>query len=217
MEPFDMSLDNPPNQSSQPWEGQPFDGSPIQSNRGEHFWTFDAVEERLIEAMRLWWRSPGGGKWPFAADAPWHLMTRKTRIEAGEFKGREMQLRMQAEDAEEAKRWEGRERSGPLTRDDVARRDEATEWLGMVPGRDRRLVILVLLQRASGRTNVDWARVKLQLSAEIERKGLYRRYSRAISGVVKRLNGEAPAAMGSENGGFASGVAVKMRGGEACK
>jgi hypothetical protein len=40
------------------------------------FWTFDAVEERLIEAMRLWWRSPGGGRWPFASDAPWHLMTR---------------------------------------------------------------------------------------------------------------------------------------------
>jgi hypothetical protein len=48
--------------------------------------------------------------WPFAADAPWHLMTRKTRIEEGGLKGRELQLRMQAEDAEETKRWEGRER-----------------------------------------------------------------------------------------------------------
>src|SRR4051794_25298419 len=75
------------------------------------FWTFEAVQERLVEAMRLWWRSPGGGRWPFAGDAPWQLMTRRTRIESGGLKGRELQLHMQAEDAEETRRWQGRERS----------------------------------------------------------------------------------------------------------
>jgi hypothetical protein len=50
---------------------------------------------------------PGGGRWPFAGDAPWQLMTRRTRIEAGGLKGRELQLRMQAEDAEETRRWQG--------------------------------------------------------------------------------------------------------------
>ena len=25
---------------------------------GDGFWTFEAVEERMVEAMRLWWRSP---------------------------------------------------------------------------------------------------------------------------------------------------------------
>jgi hypothetical protein len=110
METIEMTALNPPKASSQACE----------LGKDEDFWTFDAVKERLVEAMRLWWRSPGEGRWPFASDAPWHLMTRRTRIEAGEFKGREYQLRLQAEDAEEAKRWEGRDRSGPLTRETSA-------------------------------------------------------------------------------------------------
>ena len=172
-----MSLNNPPKPTSQ--------------SREDGFWTFDAVEERLIEAMRLWWRTPGGGSWPFASDAPWHLMTRRTRIETGDFKGREMQLRMQAEDAEEAKRWEGRDRTGPLTREDVARRDEASAWLGWVAAEERKVVILALTHRAAGAQRVDWARVKRQLGVEIGNKGVYRRYTRSISTIAKRLNGEA--------------------------
>jgi hypothetical protein len=155
----------------------------------DDFWTFDAVEERLIEAMRLWWRSPGGGTWPFAADAPWHLMTRRTRVEAGGLKGRELQLHMQAEDADETRRWQGRERPGPLTRDEVGMRDEATEWLGFVPARDRKLVILVLVQKAAGRT-VSWLKLKPLMGVEFGADGLRKRYSRAVSGVTQRLNSE---------------------------
>jgi hypothetical protein len=120
------------------------------SDCGRHdFWTFDAVEERLIDAIDLWRRSPGGGRWPFAGDAPWHLMTRKTRIAEGGFKGRELQLRMQAEDAEEAA--DGRAwRRGALSRDEVARRDEATEWLGWVAADSRKVVLAALAQRATG-------------------------------------------------------------------
>jgi len=175
-----MSLNNPPKGSSQ--------------SREDEFWTFAAVEERLIETMLLWRRSPGSGRWPFAGDAPWQLMTRATRIEEGGFKGRELQLRMQAEDVEEAKANEGRERSGPLTREDVARRDETSDWLRHVPEDDRRLVILVLVRRAAGVKRIDWARIKRELSAGIEHKGLYRRYSRAIAGIAAALNsGNSPA------------------------
>jgi hypothetical protein len=157
------------------------------------FWTFASVEERLIDAMRLWWRTPGGGRWPFASDAPWELMTRKTRIEEGGFKGREHQLRMQAEDAEEAKRWEGVERKGPLTRDEVALRDETTEWLRWCSPQDRKVVVLVLKQRAAGMKRIDWPRVKREIGSAavdgIGNKGVYRRYSRSVSGIARRLNG----------------------------
>jgi hypothetical protein len=171
-------------------QGEQLDGSTSlpQDGRNE-FWTFDAVQERLIEAMRLWWRSPGGGRWPFAGDAPWHLMTRRTRIEAGDFKGRELQLREQADDAEEAKRWEGRDRKGPLSRDEVALRDEATEWLLWVPERDRRLVIIALTQLAAGHANPSWMKIKTMVGVEFGADGLRKRYSRAVSGVAQRLNG----------------------------
>lgn len=159
------------------------------------FWTFDAVEERLVEALLLWKRSPGGGRWPFAGDAPWQLMTRRTRIEAGDFRGREMQLRMQAEDAEETKRREGCDRFGPLSRDEVARRDEASEWLAHVSADSRKVVSAAIEQLAGGRENVDWTLVKRRIGAEIGNKGVYRRYTRAIGGIAKRLN--APAANGA--------------------
>jgi hypothetical protein len=167
---------------------QPF--QPFQTGR-DAFWTFDAVEERLIEAMRLWWRSPGEGRWPFASDAPWHLMTRRTRVSIaveGGLKGRELQLHMQAEDAEETRRWQGRERPGPLSREEVALRDETTEWLTFVSADSRKVVVAALAQRAAGRTNVDWRRVRAQLGAEIGTKGVYRRYSRAVAGIAERLN-----------------------------
>jgi hypothetical protein len=178
-EVLEMSQNNPPNSSSH--------------LREEGFWTFEAVKERLIDALMLWRRSPGGGKFPYAKDAPWHLMTRKTRMSAAGWKpGRELQLHMQAEDFEEAKRWEGRERRGGLTRDEIARRDEATEWLTWMAEDARRVVILALTQLASGREAVDWRRVKVALGSDdgsaIGNKGVYRRYSRAITAVAVRLN-----------------------------
>jgi hypothetical protein len=158
-------------------------------------WTFEAVQERLVEAMRLWWRSPGEGRWPFASDAPWHLMTRKTRVSIGidgGLKGRELQLHLQAEDAEETRRWQGRERPGPLGREDVARRDETTEWLGYVAEDNRKVVVAVLTQLAAGRSSIDWRRVKAAIACDqlsgIGNKGVYRRYHRSILAIAQRLN-----------------------------
>lgn len=153
------------------------------------FWTFAAVEERLIEAMRLWWRSPGEGKWPFAADAPWQWMTRRTRLAEGMVKGMDITRLLQDDDAEETRRWQGRERPGPLTRDEIARRDEASEWLTWAPARDRRLVILALVMLAAGKPRVEWMRLKPLLGVEFGADGLRMRYSRAVTGIARRLNG----------------------------
>jgi hypothetical protein len=155
----------------------------------DDFWTYEAVEERMIEAVRLWWRSPGDGRWPFAGDAPWHLMTRRTRMEASGLKGMDVQRMLQTIDQEETKRMEGAERRMPLTREDVARRDEATEWLGFVADRDRRLVTLALLQLAAGHKRVPWMKLKRVLGVEYGADGLRMRYSRAISSIAKQLNG----------------------------
>jgi hypothetical protein len=154
----------------------------------EGFWTFEAVEERLIEAMRLWWRSPGQGRWPFALDAPWHLMTRRTRIAEAGLKGMDIQRRLQAEDDEEGKRMEGRERRGSLSRPEVALRDETTEWLGWVATDARKVVVAAIAQRATGRNNVNWRRIKAALGVEIKPRGVYRRYTTAITAIAKRLN-----------------------------
>ena len=172
-------------------ETRRLDGSTTLPHGGsDDFWTFDAVEERLVEAMRLWWRSPGEGHWPFAADAPWHLMTRRARLAEGRVKGMDVARQLQEDDAEETRQWQGRERPGPLTRDEVALRDATSEWLAWIEPDARKVVVAVLAQLAAGRENVDWARVKRATGAEIGNKGVYRRYTRAIMVIAMRLNGE---------------------------
>ncbi len=189
----------------------------VEEKMEESFWTFAAVEERLIEAMRLWKRSPGGGKWPFASDAPWQWITRKARIVEGGFKGRELQLRMQQEDAEEAKAMEGRDRRGALTREEVALRDETSEWLTWIAPDARKVVAAAIAQRADGRDSIDWARVKRELAgdplAAIGNKGVYRRYTRAIQAIARRLNGigECSRRRGVDNSGARLRTALAPR------
>lgn len=150
----------------------------------KHSLTFDEVEERLIEAMDLWHRSPGEGRWPFASDGPWHLVV------------------PDASDAGRAEHILNAEREGkaaaetprrlPLLLAEVERRDRTSEWIGHAPERDRRLVTLVLAHKARSDRPVKWSRIRQQLikagEASISARGLGMRYSRAITAIAKSLN-----------------------------
>lgn len=155
----------------------------------EIWWTFDLVEERLVEAMQLWARSPGGGTNPFATDAPWQLLTRKVRLEAGNVKGMDITRQLQEDDDNETRFWQGRERRGPLTRDEVARRDEASEWLAIVPDRDRQLMIVALASKARGDGRVKWDAIwRANGKGRPGPEGLQMRYRRAVSTICRHLN-----------------------------
>jgi len=164
-----------------------------QSSHGsfDTFWTFETVEERLVEAMLLWKRSPGGGHWPFAGDGPWSLITRETRASAGDLAMMDLWRIEQDE-----RKLGGGERALPLTRADVARRDEASEWLAHVPERDRALVVLALGWLAKGEARVPWMRLKAALGVKFGANGLRMRYERAIAGVAMALNGGKRADLG---------------------
>lgn len=136
-------------------------------------WTFDLVEACLVEAMRLWWRSPD-------RERGWHLIRScwpEIRQDSAE------EAAIAALHAEEAKL-----RPLPLTRDQLAERDAISEWLALVPERDRRIVGLALGQLAAGRKAVSWTRIRRRLSAEIGTRGLGQRYRRAIAGIAGGLN-----------------------------
>src|SRR5688500_6032382 len=101
------------------------------------FWTYDMVEARLVETVQLWWRMPGGGRWPFASDGPWHLI----RAEWGDYADAEAVLR-----------------SLPLRRAEIAAMEEATEWLtGGDDDAKRRVLVLALIERAKGKKQVGWS------------------------------------------------------------
>ncbi len=137
-------------------------------------WSFDLVEERLVEAVLLWRRTPGGGKWPYASDAPWHL----AQIVAGDWG--KVGLGETSSDVPIGRR--------SLSRAEVAERDEASDWIGRwVPERDRRLVATALGWKANDR-QVPWRRLVREMGMAMGAGGLQRRYERAITCIVKGLD-----------------------------
>lgn len=144
-------------------------------------WSFTMVQDRLVEATQAWWRCEGG-RWPFAGDAPWHLAARE----------------LYGPDVDK----DAPTRRLPLTRAEVAKRDEAADWLTWVDERDRRIVVLAVLQLASGKhARVQWAQLRAKLvggpgglEVAITARGLGMRYARAIAAIARRLSDERVAA-----------------------
>ena len=160
----------------------------------EGLWTFDAVQQRIVDAVRAWWHGEGG-RWPFASDGPWHLLTREARadIKAEGLKRSELDQLLAAAGAGAP------EPKVPLSLAEIAERDEVTEeWLPMVSERDRRIVVLGAMQLAGGRSRISWRdiRAKLEGGPAVSlvdlpetTRGLGMRYSRAITAICKQLNG----------------------------
>lgn len=140
--------------------------------------SFVDVEERLTEALRHWWRTPDG-------DARYSLGGRISSVWRQVLPGEHLADLIDARGQEMET---PTPKALPLSRADMRRRDEATEWLLLVPERDRRLVIVALSHLARGQSQVPWLKVARQLRT-IGAEGLRKRYSRAITGVCHRLNG----------------------------
>lgn len=150
--------------------------------RGRVEWSWKAVEDRMVDAMRHWWRSSD-------SEARYNLGGRISSIWRQAWTDRLDLIRhdglvdLKAEEP----------RPLPLSRDDIARMVEASEWLRFVPDRDRRLVIVVLVKLASGHKTVPWLTIWKALGrGKPGPEGLRSRYSRAITCIANALNGEKP-------------------------
>ena len=148
---------------------------PVAEGSGEgELWSFAGVEQALIDVVHLWRRSPGGGVWPFASDGPWHLV----QAQAGDYDAR----------GGDGVSSDVPLRPLPLSLAQVAERDDRSEWISrFVAERDRRLVVMVLVIKAAGRT-VSWLRLRRRFVASIGSHGLRKRYSRAITCICAGLN-----------------------------
>lgn len=156
---------------------------------------FADVEGRLVEAALLWRRTPASGFTPsrgspFATDAPWHLLTRRARA-GSDWEAWRVEIEEAAVEAARDKGafaasegWQGM----GLTSAEVARRDEASEWLALVPDADRLLVVEAVWWMGSTGRRVDWARMMRLLGVERGRDGLRMRYVRAIRELVRAVN-----------------------------
>jgi hypothetical protein len=139
------------------------------------WWTFDLVREALVEATVLWRRSPGDGRWPFASDGPWHLMSG----EAGDYDARggfdtssDVAVRPM-----------------PLSREEVDQRDMVSEWVMLVPAAaDRQLLALCLEFHARGYTQLPWAKIMHRMGVSRGKDGIAKRYRAALRAIAVGLN-----------------------------
>jgi hypothetical protein len=141
-------------------------------------WSFEEVEQRMVEAVLLWDRSPGQGRWPFASDGPWHLLTRQVRAGSAEDVWRH--------ESDEVQRGDAPRSRISLTLAEVATRDQASEWLAILPQHDRRLVVLALTDKARGR-RVSWLRMRTRLDVQVTGEALSWRYRQAIRRIAEHL------------------------------
>ena len=129
-------------------------------------WTFAQVEERLVEAMEFA-RRIEPRRWAFASDGPWHLIVRDWWD------------------------WAAHEEKPvprvPLSREQLARMEEAQGWLVHAPERDRKLVVLAVTALAAGRKVVPWRALLRPMGLQRGADGLRKRYGRAISAICERL------------------------------
>jgi hypothetical protein len=147
---------------------------PSDAGRVE-FWAFRDVEDRLVEAMTLWRRSPDREHGWLHVKAFWPEVRRFgwTTAVGGEFDHPEQ---------------EPQTRAPRLTRLQVQQMNDAADWLLLVPERDRRLVALAVARLASGAKQVPWGELKPALGVQFGAHGLRKRYSRAITGIANALN-----------------------------
>lgn len=153
------------------------DGSgSLPGSEGLPSWTYELAEERLVEAMACWRRAPDRERGWLHVEAIWPEITREWA--AGDYDGRgylgtssDVPLRPL-----------------PLARAEVARMEEASEWIGRYVERDedRTLVALALGYKASGR-RPPWRKIKHRLGIPFGEDGLRRRYERAIGAIAKGL------------------------------
>lgn len=135
---------------------------------GSVFWSFVDVEARLVEAMQFQWRTESG-TWGFASDGPWHLIVRDW--------------------------WDWAVHEDrpvpriPLSREQLARMEEASSWLAHAPERDRKLVVLAVTALAAGRKVVPFRALRRLLRVKPGEDALRKRYAVAINAICKRLNG----------------------------
>lgn len=148
---------------------------------GAGFWDHEGVEERLVDTFLAWRRTP-------TADARFCIAGRISSLWSRVIEDRALIDRDGADGEVEAPR------PLPLSRADIARRDEASEWFAFIPERDRRLVTEVLAFRAKHEDKqVPWLKVWKRLGrGKPGPDGLRMRYSRAITAICNGLNASFP-------------------------
>ncbi|MES1985490.1 MAG: DUF6362 family protein [Pseudomonadota bacterium] len=149
--------------------------SPSHLREEGRFYSFEDVQERLVEAMLCAWRLPDREAGWQRVKAMWPDVWRHTHF--GDY----------GESASEAVL-----RPAASTRAEIAEMEEAFDWLSVVKAADRKLVGLAITALARGEKRVPWRRLLKPMGLQRGADGLRMRYGRALQQVCGRANGGNP-------------------------
>lgn len=150
--------------------------SPSHLREEGRFYSFEDVQERLVEAMLCAWRLPDREAGWQRVKAMWPDVWRHEHF--GDHPGNDVaQVPL---------------RPAALTRADIAEMEEAFDWLSVVKAADRKLVGLAITALARGEKQVPWLRLLKAMGLKRGAHGLRKRYSRAMVKVCVRANGGNP-------------------------
>lgn len=152
----------------------------MEEGMGSALLSFDQVEERLVEAIRVTWRAPDRERAWLKVRAYWPDIHRHTAF--GDYG-----------DTVDGVSSNAQLRTAALTRAEVADAEEALGWLDAVPVEDRKLIGLAIVALAGGARQVPWSRLLRPMGKARGVDGLRRRYERALGAVCRRVNGGFPA------------------------
>jgi hypothetical protein len=144
----------------------------------ECWWSFDDVQDRLIEAMTVFsWGLRRGQRW--ATDGPWRQM----RPDWSDL------YAPHTDEADLAHAVALKVLKGPPPERAMIGRAEATgAWLSFLSEADRRAVVAAVIQLAAGAARVDWMEAKLRAGVVYGADGVRMRYQRAVGKLAKALN-----------------------------
>lgn len=146
----------------------------LKNEIGVELLSFDDVETRLVEAMRICWRLPDRERGWLRLRAYWPDVS----AEAGDYDARGGDHRSS----------DVAIRPASLTRAEHAAMEEALGWLDMVKANDRKLIGLAITALARGESRIPWRELLAPMGLKLGADGLRMRYGRALSNIVARLN-----------------------------
>lgn len=187
-----------------PNDSYPYDNSPFyppispshnrEDGRIEGILTFDEVEGRLIEAVRVAWRQPDREAGWLHVKSAWPDIVREHCLgdyDARGYLGNSSDVPL---------------RPASLTRAEVLAMEEAFGWLVGVDldAEDRRIIGMAISEKAAGRKKVPWRSLLSRLGRARGAGGLKMRYRRGLSKICQGANARKSEGCALSNGKSAS-------------
>ncbi len=149
----------------------------------------DELEEALVHLHALERRMPGGGRWPFAGDGPWHLIQGEVGDLASEADWSETLIVTESGQELRVRKVDARAPRPPLDAGEVAEYERMRRWVMLAPADARRIVWEATGHLHRGESRPQWGEMKREMAYPRTPRRMAQVYREALAVILCRLNG----------------------------